>query len=167
MGETTKKYWLMKSEPDEFSIADLKTKKRERWSGVRNYVARNYMMRDMQIGDLVLFYHSNAKPSGVAGLARISALAIPDETAWDRKSGYFDAKSTPDKPRWYCVEVEYVDTFKKFTSLEEIKNTPKLKDMALLRYSRLSVQPVTTQEFQLICKMSGLAKPPKEARPVT
>lgn len=124
------------------------------WDGVRNYMARNYMMKDMRVGDLVLFYHSNAKPSGVAGLAVITAPARPDASAWDKSSPYFDEKSTSDRPRWYCVEVGYKSDLPAFVSLERIKNEAPLKKMVLLHNSRLSVQPVTEKEFQHICKVA-------------
>ena len=97
------RYWLMKSEPDVFSIDDLKASKTSLWDGVRNYQARNFMMNDMKVGDLVLFYHSNAKPPGVAGVAVISKEAVPDVTAQDEKSKYYDPKAAPEKPIWFCV----------------------------------------------------------------
>ena len=100
-------YWLMKSEPDVFSIDDLKKQKQTTWDGVRNYQARNFMMNDMQVGDLVLFYHSNAKPPGIAGLATVSKKAEPDPTQFDKKSEYFDPKATKEKPRWFCVKVKF------------------------------------------------------------
>ncbi len=149
-----KRYWLMKSEPDLFSFQDLKRRKHTRWDGVRNYMARNYMMHDMKVGDLVLFYHSNSNPSGVAGIARVSALAAPDESAFDSTSPYFDDRSTPQNPRWFCVEVKYEDDLPSFVSLNEIKKQPQLKNMILLHNSRLSVQPVTATEFKLIRELA-------------
>lgn len=98
------KYWLMKSEPEEFSFEQLKKDKTTLWSGVRNYQARNFMMKEMQKGDLILFYHSNTKPPGVAGLATVSKEAIPDPTSFDKKSDYYDEKSTEENPRWFCVK---------------------------------------------------------------
>jgi len=154
------RYWLMKSEPDVFSLNDLKSKKTTWWDGVRNYTARNFMMKEMRIGDLVLFYHSNAKPSAVVGLAEVTQLAQPDETQFDKKSDYYDAKSTREKPRWYCVEVGYKSGLPRPVSLEEIKSTAKLKGMALLKYSRLSVQPVLAAEFKTICDLAE--KSPKK-----
>lgn len=154
MANSSSRYWLMKSEPDVFSFADLKSKKRSLWDGVRNYRARNYMMQEMQIGDAVLFYHSNAKPSGIIGLAEVSGAARPDASAFDEASEYFDPKSTPEKPRWYCVEVSYKEDLPRFVSLDEIKKNPKLKNMLLLHQSRLSVQPVKKDEFEIILKMS-------------
>jgi predicted RNA-binding protein with PUA-like domain len=155
MTKTDRQYWLMKSEPDVFSFEDLKSKKSTFWDGVRNYMARNYMTNSMQIGDIVLFYHSNAKPSGVAGLATITAKPRPDASAFDKKSPYYDEKSTREKPRWFCVEVSYREDIKKFISLDEIKNNKKLKNMVLLNNSRLSVQPVTKIEFDTICEMAN------------
>ena len=107
-----KNYWLMKSEPNTYSIDDLKKDAKTIWDGVRNYQARNFMMRDMQVGDTVLFYHSSADPSGVSGIAKVSRKALPDPTQFDKKSKYYDPKSTKEKPRWYCVEVSYQEKFK-------------------------------------------------------
>ena len=145
----------MKSEPDVFSFSDLKKRKTSMWDGVRNYQARNYMMNGMSIGDKVLFYHSNANPSGVAGLCEVSSAARPDASAWDQNSEYFDPKSAPENPRWFCVEVKYWRDLPQFVSLGEIKKNKLLSNMVLLNNSRLSVQPVTEKEFQLICKMAG------------
>lgn len=146
--------WLMKSEPDVFSFADLKAKGRTRWDGVRNYMAHNYMMRDMRVGDWVLFYHSNADPSGVAGLGIVTAPAQPDESAFDKKSEYFDAKSTHANPRWHCVEVGFHADLPRFVSLAEIKGNKRLANMVLLQNSRLSVQPVLPSEAQEILRMA-------------
>lgn len=152
-----KKYWLMKSEPDVFSIDDLKKKKKSLWDGVRNYQARNFMMQDMQIGDEILFYHSNAEPPGVAGLAKVSAEAVPDPTQFDPQSEYFDAKASPDKPRWYCVEVAFEKAFSQLIPLEQIKSDPKLKNMLVIRPGqRLSVQPVDKADFDHILKLAKL-----------
>jgi predicted RNA-binding protein with PUA-like domain len=148
-------YWLMKSEPDVFSIDDLKTKKRSLWDGVRNYQARNFMMKDMLVGDEVLFYHSNADPSAVAGLAKVTSPAVPDPSQFDKKSEYFDAKATPAKPRWFCVEVGFHKKFAKAVSLDKIKQEGSLQKMILLQHSRLSVQPVTQTEFEHICSLGG------------
>jgi predicted RNA-binding protein with PUA-like domain len=148
----------MKTEPDVFGIADLKRKKREHWDGVRNYQARNHM-KAMQVGDDVLFYHSSANPPGVAGLARVKRAAYPDHTAWDPASKYHDPKSTPADPRWFMVDVEYVETFATFVPLDQLRQIRALAGMVLLRRgSRLSVQPVTAAEFKLICKL-GRARP--------
>jgi predicted RNA-binding protein with PUA-like domain len=147
----------MKSEPDEFSFDQLKKDKTTLWSGVRNYQARNFMMKEMTKGDQILFYHSNTKPPGVAGLATVSKEAVPDPTAFDKKSEYFDEKSDKENPRWFCVEVKYKKPFKKYVSLDDIKATKSLKDMKVVqRGMRLSIQPVTKKEFEQICSMGGL-----------
>jgi predicted RNA-binding protein with PUA-like domain len=146
--------WLMKSEPDAFSIDDLKAEKRAPWDGVRNYQARNNM-RQMQVGDLVLFYHSNAKPPGVVGIARVCKEAYPDHTAWDPKSKYHDPKSTPEAPRWEMVDVEYVETLPRMVSLEALKADPKLEGMVVTQRSRLSVTPVDTVHFRHVLKLAG------------
>ena len=111
--------WLMKSEPYVYSIDDLKRDGSTCWEGVRNYQARN-LMREMEVGDAVLFYHSNAKPPGVAGLARVARTAYPDHFAWEEGHKYFDEKSSPEDPRWWLVDVEYVDTLPEFVSLDEL-----------------------------------------------
>ena len=137
-----------------FSIDDLKRVKKEPWDGVRNYQARNFMRDDMKKGDLVLFYHSNAKPPGVVGLAEVSKEGHPDITAFDKKSKYYDVKSDPENPRWILVEVKYKKHFKKMVSLNEIKEEKKLSDMALVQKgSRLSISPVKKSEFDHILKL--------------
>ena len=148
-------FWLMKSEPNAYSITDLKKDKKAFWDGVRNYQARNFMMRDMKKGDKVLFYHSNAKPSGVTGLAVVCEEAKADLTALDKKSKYYDPKSTKEKPRWFAVTVQFVKAFNKIISLEELRQEKVLKNMALLKKGqRLSVLPVTEREYQHIVQMS-------------
>ena len=148
------KYWLMKSEPETYSIDTLKKEKKSLWDGIRNYQARNFMMKDMTVGDQVLFYHSNTKPPGIAGLAEISKPAQPDPTAFDKKSQYYDEKSTKENPRWHCVEVKYKSTFNNYVTLDDVKQTKSLKDMLLVRKGqRLSIQPVTKKEYDLLCKM--------------
>jgi predicted RNA-binding protein with PUA-like domain len=151
------RHWLMKSEPDAFSISDLRRKITEHWDGVRNYQARNHM-RSMQVGDRVLFYHSNAKPSGVAGLAEVSALAVPDHTAWDPSNIHYDAASTPDNPRWWMVQVRFVAEFPRVYSLEDLRAVPALAGMELFRRSRLSVQAVTPAEYQVIAALTARKK---------
>lgn len=151
------KYWLMKSEPDVFSIDQLQKDKTTWWEGVRNYQARNFMMKDMQVGDEVLFYHSNAEPPGVAGIAKISKVAAPDQLQFDKKSEYFDPKATKEKPIWFCVEVQFVKKFTELVSLAELRENEKLHDMLVLQKgSRLSVQPVEKKHFDLVKKMGGL-----------
>jgi predicted RNA-binding protein with PUA-like domain len=149
------KYWLMKSEPDVYSIDHLKAEKKCLWDGIRNYQARNFMMKDMEVGDQVLFYHSNFKPPGIAGLAVISKQAQPDPTQFDKKSKYFDAKSTKENPRWNCVEVKYQKKFKNYISLDDIREVKSLVDMMVIRKgSRLSIQPVTKKEFDTVVKLA-------------
>ena len=149
-----RQYWLMKSEPDVYSISHLKKDKTSLWSGVRNYQARNFMVKDMKVGDQVLFYHSSATPSGVAGLARVSKLAQPDPSQFDKKSDGFDPKATREKPIWFCVEVEYVSTFSHFISLDELKTVKELAPMQVLKKGqRLSIQPVTEKEFKKVCQL--------------
>ncbi len=151
------KYWLMKSEPDVYSIDQLRKDKTTWWEGVRNYQARNFMMKDMQVGDAVLFYHSNAEPPGVAGLARVSKIAEPDKAQFDKKSEYYDPKATKEKPIWYCVQVEYVAHFSETVSLGELRENPKLADMLVLQKgSRLSVQPVEKKHYDTVKKMGNL-----------
>lgn len=148
-------YWLMKSEPDTFSIDDLKRQKKSDWEGVRNYQARNFMRDQMKVGDLAFFYHSNAKPSGVAGICKISKINIPDYTAWDPKSKYFDPKTDPDNPRWIMVQVEFVEKFPEVISLHELRKHKELKNLMILQKgSRLSITPVTNIEYQTICSLT-------------
>lgn len=146
------KCWLMKSEPDCYSIDDLKKDGTTQWEGVRNYQARNFMMRDMSLDDLVLFYHSNAKPPGIAGLAKVSRLAYPDYFAWDESSDYFDPRSTQEKPIWHMVDVAFVKKFDQLISLPTLRNTPELAEMMVLQKgSRLSIQPVEQFHYDFIC----------------
>lgn len=145
-----KKYWLMKSEPDVFSIDQLKKDKTTWWTGVRNYQARNFM-KEMSVGDEVLFYHSSCEVPGVVGLAKVSKLAAPDELQFDKKSEYFDAKATKDKPIWFCVQVQFVEKFANPISLDELRKQKKLSEMLVLRKGqRLSVQPVSDTHFAII-----------------
>lgn len=154
------KYWLMKSEPDEYGIEHLRKDRIEMWGGVRNYQARNFMRDEMKVGDAVLFYHSNADPSGVAGLARISGEAEPDPTAFDPQGDYFDPKSDPENPRWVAVKVEYVATFPSVLSLAALRENPKLAEMLVLRKGqRLSVQPVSAAHFKEVCRMGKVDFP--------
>ena len=151
-------YWLMKSEPNEFSFDDLKEEpdSTAHWDGVRNYQARNFMRNEMKKGDLVLFYHSNCDPPGVVGIAEVVKEAYPDHTAWDPKDKHFDPKTTKDNPVWFMVEVKWKKAFKRFVSLHELKETRELKDMKVVqRGQRLSVQPVTRKEFDKVCKMGS------------
>ena len=145
-------YWLMKSEPDVYSIEDLARDGSTHWEGVRNYSARNNI-RKMAQGDLVLFYHSNAKPPGVVGIARVVKTAYPDPDQWNQKSKYYDPNSTKDNPRWSMVDVEFVEQFPQLVPLDRIKGTKGLEDMVLVKRSRLSVQPVTAEQFAIVQRL--------------
>jgi predicted RNA-binding protein with PUA-like domain len=156
-------YWLMKTEPESFSIDDLERVKIEPWTGVRSMFAR-FHMRNMSVGDPVLFYHSSCEPPGVAGLARVVRTKVVDETQFDPSSKYFDEKATRDKPIWDCVEVELVSKLPRFVSLTEIRCEPALADMMLLkRGMRLSVQPVTEGHYTRIVAMADEPAPPPES----
>lgn len=150
-------YWLVKSEPSSFSIDDLKSlpNKTDMWDGVRNYQARNIMMKEMKTGDKAFFYHSNAKPPGIVGIVEIvTEEAYADPTQFDKKSKYYDPQSDINNPRWWLVDVKHVQDLP-FISLEAIKANSKLKDMKLVqRGSRLSVQPVTREEWNEILNMA-------------
>ncbi|WP_426269957.1 EVE domain-containing protein [Dyella kyungheensis] len=153
MSKTTQ-YWLMKSEPDAFSIDDLKRKGQEHWDGVRNYQARNFMRDGMRIGDKVFFYHSNCAEPGVVGVAEVATDAYPDPSQFDPKSKYFDAASSRDNPRWMLVDVKFVKKLKRTITLKELQADPTLADMALVRKgNRLSVMPVGAEEWRHILAM--------------
>ncbi len=150
------KHWLIKSEPDVFGIDDLKRVKRELWSGVRNYQARNYMWKEMSEGDLALFYHSNAKPPGVAGVAKVAGEPYPDPTQFQEKSEYFDPKATEEKPRWWLVDFEFVAKFDELLPLETLKSDPVLSEMIVSKKgTRLSITPVEKAHFTRVCKLAG------------
>lgn len=142
--------WLMKSEPSVYSIGDLERDGETSWEGVRNFQARNFMRDDMRVGDRVLFYHSNAKPAGVAGLARIARAAYPDPAARDPQSDYFDPRASDEDPRWFVVDVEFEERFPAVVSLNTLRQTPGLEKMLVINRSRLSVQPVTEAEFEIV-----------------
>ncbi|MBP9682036.1 MAG: EVE domain-containing protein [Bacteriovorax sp.] len=145
------RYWLMKSEPDVFSIDHLKMKKKSGWDGVRNYQARNFMRDDMKKGDVILFYHSSCETPGVAGLARVSKESHPDPTQFDKSSDYYDPKATKENPRWFMVEVEFVEKFENVITLTFLKTQKALENMPLVQKgSRLSINPVTEREFGAI-----------------
>jgi predicted RNA-binding protein with PUA-like domain len=151
----SKKYWLMKSEPDVFSIEDLKKNNTTWWTGVRNYQARNFMKNDMQAGDEVLFYHSNAEPPGIAGLAVVSETAKPDQEQFDKKSEYFEKRATKENPVWFCVQVKFKQAFKEILSLESLKNDAKMSEMLVIKKGqRLSIQPVSEKDFLYILKLA-------------
>jgi len=149
------RYWLMKSEPSEFSIDDLKRDGHVAWFGVRNYQARNFMRDQMDVGDKVLFYHSSCEEPGIAGLAEVSVKSYPDETQFDAKGKYFDPKATREAPRWFNVEVKY----KKKTRLMpigELRQYPELANMRILaKGNRLSITPVDPDEWNFILKKLG------------
>ncbi|MAZ78075.1 MAG: EVE domain-containing protein [Legionellaceae bacterium] len=147
-------YWLMKSEPETFSIDDLKKMKREHWDGIRNYQARNMMRDDMKKGDLALFYHSNTTPPGIVGVMEIVKESYPDFTAFDPESKYYDPKSTEDKPRWFMVDVKFKEKFKRMITLSDLRANAALKDMLILRKgNRLSITPVTKKQWDAVFKM--------------
>lgn len=151
-----KKYWLMKTEPDAFSIDDLKNspKKTSSWDGVRNYQVRNFMRDEMKKGDLAFIYHSSCKEIGIAGVAEVVKESYPDHTAFDPKSKYFDPKSDPETPRWFMVDVKWKKSFKRIISLKEIKEHPTLSEMLVAKKGqRLSITPVKKSEFETILNL--------------
>ncbi len=149
------RYWLMKCEPAAYTIDDLERDGSTSWEGVRNYKARNYMRDDMQLGDAVLFYASNAEPSGVTGLAKIVKTGYPDASAFNRKSHYYDEDSDKAKPTWFMVDIGFVKNFHGTVSLETLKSTRGLEKMMVTeKGSRLSVQPVTKTEFKIVLKLA-------------
>ena len=146
-------YWLMKSEPDAFSIDDLALRpdRTEPWDGVRNYQARNMMRDDMKIGDQVFFYHSNCSLPGIVGIAEVVKQSHPDFTAFDPDDKHFDPKSNPEKPTWFMVQVKFVRKLPRTISLQELKQKPELADLALVRRgNRLSIMPVSQQQWDFI-----------------
>lgn len=152
------KYWLFKSEPDTFSFDKLQSskKKGEAWDGVRNYQARNYMRDEVKKGDIILFYHSSCAEPVIMGLAQVVKESYPDYTSWEKRSDYFDPKSTPENPRWFMVDIKFKKSFKIPVTLKAIKANPKLKDMLLVQKGqRLSIQPVTQKQFEIINLMAG------------
>lgn len=150
-------YWLMKSEPDDYSIDDLKHDRREPWDGVRNYQARNMMRDDMRVGDEVFFYHSNCKAPGIVGIAKIASKPYPDPTQFDPESKYYDPKSSEQNPRWHLVDVRYVRKLKRTITLTELKKLPELDGFALTRKgNRLSIMPVAPEQWELILSIEGV-----------
>ena len=155
MAKRGKKLWLMKSEPDAYSIDDLERDGREPWDGIRNYQARNMMRDEMKIGDEVFFYHSNCKEPGIVGIMKVASEPYPDPTQFDKKSKYCDPKSKKDDPRWSMVDVEFVEKFDDEVSLQTLKDEPALQDMRVTQKgSRLSVQPVDKRHFTKVLKMA-------------
>ena len=154
-----KNYWLMKCEPAAYTIADLKRDSRTSWEGVRNYQARNFMRDQMQEGDPVLFYASNADPSGVTGLATIARAGYPDHLSWKKGHKYFDTASSESKPLWYMVDIAFVEEFAGTVPLEALKATPGLEDMKVIQKgSRLSVQPATKNEYDIVVRLGRKLK---------
>ncbi len=157
MGESGQ-FWLMKSEPEVYSIADLRRDGRTAWTGVRNYQARNFMRDRMRVGDPVLFYHSNAEPSGVAGLGRVASAAYADPSQFDRSGEYFEPRATLAAPVWFLVDVAFVEEFPRVVSLAELRGQARLAGLLVLqRGSRLSIQPVTPAHFGLVVALGRRA----------
>ncbi|MEZ5228944.1 MAG: EVE domain-containing protein [Acidimicrobiales bacterium] len=154
------RHWLVKSEPDAFSIDDLAAAGTEPWDGIRNYQARNMMRDDMAVGDRVLFYHSNAKPPGVVGLAEVASEPYPDPTAFDPDSKYYDPTSDPDDPRWILVDMRYVAHLPRLVPLDELKQKKSLVGMPLLaKGQRLSVMPVEKKHYDAIVALASKPAP--------
>lgn len=152
------KYWLMKSEPGCFSFDDLKNceNSTDHWDGVRNYQARNMMRDQMSVGDQIFFYHSNCKVPGIVGIAEVVKEAYPDHTAYDPEQKHFDPKSDPANPRWYMVDIKYKRELPRKVSLEELRDVSSLQEMMILRKgNRLSVTPVTEQEWDTVIELAN------------
>lgn len=151
-----KHYWLMKSEPSEFSINDLERKGESLWDGIRNYQVRNLIRDTIKVGDKALFYHSSCKEVGVAGEMEIIGTPVPDPTQFDPQSHYYDPKSREDSPRWFAVPVRHVATWGRVVSLAELRATPALRNMTILKAgNRLSITEVTKEEYDTIRKCSS------------
>lgn len=162
------RYWLVKSEPEAFSIDDLARAPRQTtcWDGVRNYQARNYMRDQMQVDDRVLFYHSSTSPPAVVGTARVVRAAYPDHTAWEPRSDHFDPKASPENPIWMMVDIQLETVFARGVPIDELRAQPALEGMELLRRgSRLSVQPVTAAEFRTIVALAAAPASSPEVPP--
>ena len=144
--------WLFKTEPDEYSIDDLATEKKGYavWNGIRNYQARNFLRDEVKKGDTVLIYHSSCKPAAIVGIGKVVRAAYVDPDQFDRSNHYYDNKASQEKPRWYCVDVAFVKKFKKPLPLAEIKTIPDLQNMLLLKQPRLSIVPVSADEYRVI-----------------
>ena len=156
MSKRNNNYWLMKSEPSCFSISDLKKSKTEPWDGIRNYQVRNMLRDQMKVGDMAIFYHSNASEIGCVGLMEIVSNAYPDPTQFNPKSDHYDPKSDFKNPRWLLVDVQYVETFARIVTLAELKNDPAFADMPVIaKGNRLSVMPITKKHFTKVCKLAA------------
>ena len=153
------RYWLMKCEPDAYTIDELKRDKTTAWEGVRNFQARNFMRDQMQVGDGVLFYASNAEPSGVTGLARIARAGYPDEYSWKKGHHYYDPASSKEKPLWFMVDIAFVERFPGTLPLETLKHTKGLENMMVIKKgARLSIQPVTKAEYDVVVRLGRKIK---------
>jgi predicted RNA-binding protein with PUA-like domain len=146
-------YWLLKTEPDTYSIDDLEREGVAHWEGVRNPMA-GINLRNMRVGDLALFYHSSCDPPGAAGICEVVRDPYPDHFAWDESSRYFDKRSNPDKPRWFMPDVKFVEKFERLITLKELRATPGLEDMTVVRFGRISVTPVTPGEWAIVMKLA-------------
>jgi predicted RNA-binding protein with PUA-like domain len=156
------RYWLMKCEPETYSIADLERDGKTIWEGVRNYQSRNFLRDDVQAGDGVLFYASNADPAGVTGLATVARAGYPDPFAWKKGSDYFDAASTPENPVWYAVDLAFAERFPGVVPLDELKATRGLEKMMVTqRGARLSIQPVTAKEWEIVVRLGRAGGTPR------
>lgn len=151
-------YWLAKSEESDYAIGDLERDGTTAWTGVRNYEARNTMRDRMKPGDLVLFYHSNGSPPGVAGTAKVAGASYPDPTQFVKRGKYYDSAATEAEPRWWLVDLTFVERFPNFVSLGEIRENPGLAEMSIFKRNRLSIHPVTRKEFNLIRKLGTSRK---------
>ena len=145
-------YWLFKSEPDEFGIDHLLAQKKQtaRWDGIRNYQARNHLRDGVKKGDQVFFYHSSCKDTGIAGVMQVMKAAYPDPAQFDPDSPYYDPKSAPDNPRWYCVDVQCVEKFAELVPTKALKADPRTAELGIFRHSRLSVTPVTAEQWKAV-----------------
>lgn len=152
------RYWLFKSEPSSFSLTDLKNRPdaTEHWDGVRNFQARNFLRDEIKVGDQVFFYHSNIPEPAIVGIAEVVREGYPDFVAWDPQSNYFDPRSTPEKPVWYMVDVRFVRELPRPVTLNELKEIPELAQLPLLNRSRLSIQPVTAEAWEVILRLGGV-----------
>jgi len=149
-----KRYWLMKCEPEAYEIDDLERDGTTTWEGVRNFQARNFLRDEMKVGDGVLFYASNADPTGVTGVAEVSREGYPDPFAFKKGHHYYDDKSDPENPTWYMVDIRFVEKFPEIVTLSELKEAPGLEKMRVVQKgSRLSVQPVEKEEFEIVRKL--------------
>ena len=149
-------YWLMKTEPNVFSIDDLEKVGVEPWDGIRNYQARNFMRDSMKLGDKVFIYHSRVDPIGIVGEAEVASEPYPDPTQFNPDEKYYDPKADPAKPRWILIEVKFIRKYSQVIPLSDLKGTPGLEDMVLTQKgSRLSIQPVRQSEWQIITSLAG------------